>query len=226
MQEQLNDHSGTMVALEHLAGLRRPADSSEAHWLYRRALSLASELDDRKTEARIRNSLAVLAWQNEDMGEAEKQYRMAAALLRRDQNRQELGVVLNGLGAVLTQLEQPDEALKILEEALNSNRESGQGSAEADSLSALGSAARVAGDMTGSGSWYQQCVERRRELGDRAGEGWALLRLSEVSQEDGGQQRADAFAAAALAIGREICDKNLELLATKLQSADNMPKSK
>ena len=84
----------------------------------------------------------------------------------------------------------------------------------------LGAAARVAGDLTGSGVWYQHCVERRREFGDRAGEGWALQRLSEVSREAGEQQKADAFSIAALAIGREIGDKELESLASKLQSPD------
>jgi len=220
MQERLGDRPGTMEALERLASLRRTTDRSEAHWLYRRALSLATELEDAETEARIRNSLAVLAWQSGELDEAEKQYSMAAALLRRNQNRQELGVVLNGLGAVLTKLDRTSEALKILEEALATNREYGQESAEADSLAALGAAARIVGDLTGSGDWYQHCVERRREFGDRAGEGWALQRLSEVSREAGEKQKADAFSIAALAIGREIGDKELESLASKLQSPD------
>ena len=220
MQERLGDRPGTMDALEHLAGLRRTTDRSEAHWFYRRALSLATELEDPETEARIRNSLAVLAWQSGELDEAEKQYSMAATLLRRNQNRQELGVVLNGLGAILSKQDRTSEALKILEEALTTNREYGQDSAEADSLAALGAAARIAGDLTGSGVWYQQCVERRREFGDRAGEGWALQRLSEVSREAGEQQKADAFSIAALAIGREIGDKELESLASNLQSSD------
>jgi tetratricopeptide (TPR) repeat protein len=153
MQERLGDRPGMMNALERLASLRRTTDRSEAHWLYRRALSLATELEDPETEARIRNSLAVLAWQSGDLDEAEKQYNMAAALLRRNQNRQELGVVLNGLGAVLTKLDRTSEALKILEEALATNREYGQDSAEADSLAALGAAARNADDLTVSADW-------------------------------------------------------------------------
>ncbi len=127
---------------------------------------------------------------------------------------------MNGLGAVLTKLDRTSEALKIVEEALGTNRQYGQESAEADSLAALGAAARIAGDLTGSGDWYQKCVERRREFGDRAGEGWALQRLSEVSREAGEKLTADAFSIAALAIGREIGDKELESLASKLRSPD------
>ncbi len=225
MQERLGNHLGAMVALERLASLRRASDRSEAHWLYRRALSFAAELEDRETESRIRNSLAILAWQGGDLEEAEKHYSKAAALLRRDQDKQELGVVLNGLGAVLTKQGRTTEALEILQEALATNREHEQDGAEADSLAALGAAARIAGDLTGSSSWYQDCVERRRSLGDRAGEGWALHRLSEVSREEGERLKADAFSAAALAIGREIGDKDLESLASKVQSAENMPKT-
>lgn len=160
LRERLGDRQGTMVALERLASLRRTTDQSESHWLYRRALSFATELRDKETEARIRNSLAVLAWQGGELDEAEKQYGMAAAIIRRDQNTQEVGVVLNGLGVVLTKL-------------------------------------------------------------DRAGEGWALQRLSEVSREAGERQKADAYSAAAMAIGREIGDKELESLASKLQSPDH-----
>ena len=218
LQERLGDRQGTMVALERLASLRRATDQSESHWLYRRALSFATELSDKATEARIRNSLAVLAWQGGELGEAEKQYGMAAAIIRRDQNTQELGVVLNGLGVVLTKQDRATEALKILKEALETNREYEQDGAEADSLSALGAATRITGDLEKSSNWYQDCVECRRKLGDRAGEGWALQRLSEVSQESGDQQKADAFSAAALAIAREIGDEDLKSVARKLQS--------
>ncbi len=140
-------------------------------------------------------------------------------MIRHDQNKDELGVVLNGLGAVLIKQNKASEARKILSEALASNREFEQAGAEADSLAALGAAARTAGDLTDASSWYQQCVERRRDLGDRAGEGWALQRLSEVSRETGEIPQADAFAAAALAVGREIGDKSLVTLASELQSS-------
>jgi serine/threonine protein kinase/tetratricopeptide (TPR) repeat protein len=218
LQERLGDRHGTMLALERLASLRRAADRSESHWLFRRALSLATELHDSETEARIRNSLALLAWQSGEIEEAEKQYGKAASLLRANQDKQELGVVLNGLGAILTQQGRAAEALSVLQEALASNRENGRDGPEGDSLSALGAAARVAGDLAGSSQWYQHCVEKRRQLGDRAGEGWALQRLSEVSEAAGQHQQASAFSAAALAIGRETGDKELESLASELQS--------
>jgi serine/threonine protein kinase/tetratricopeptide (TPR) repeat protein len=218
LQEQLGDRPGAMAALERLAGLRRPADRSESHWLNRRALAIATELEDKETEARVRNSLAVFAWQGGELDEAEKQYRRAAVLIRREQNKDELGVVLNGLGAVLLKQNRVAEAGKILDEALATNREFGQDGAEADSLAALGAAARAAGELAAASTWYQQCVERRRSLGDRAGEGWALQRMSEVSQEAGEMEQAGAFSAAALAIGRETGDKVLESLASELQS--------
>jgi hypothetical protein len=63
-------------------------------------------------------------------------------------------------------------------------------------------------------------VELRRDLEDRVGEGWALQRLSEVSREAGEQQTADAYSAAALAIGREVGDRSLESLAAKVQLPD------
>jgi hypothetical protein len=67
---------------------------------------------------------------------------------------------------------------------------------------------------------YHQCLEKRRELGDRAGEGWALQRLSELSRRAGAGERADAFTAAALAIAREIRDPELQALC-RATSPDN-----
>jgi predicted ATPase len=221
MQERVGDRQGTMTAFERLASLRRAADPSESHWLFRRALSLSTEAGDSEAEARIRNSLALLAWQSGEFDEAEKQYRKAASILRRAPHKEELGIVLNGLGAVLTKQDRANEALKILKEALATNREYRQEGAEADSLSALGAAARACGGLADSAKWYQECVNCRRKLGDRAGEGWALQRLSEVSLATGEQQQALAFASAALAIGREIGDKQLESLASELQSSDS-----
>jgi serine/threonine protein kinase/tetratricopeptide (TPR) repeat protein len=225
LQERLGDKVAVMAALERLAGLRRHADRSESHWMFRRALSLACELNDKWTEARIRNSLALLAWQFGELAESEKQYSKAAAILRNEDDRQELGIVLNGLGAVLTTLDRPSEAQKVLEEALATNREYEQASAEADSLAALGAAANAAGDLESAADWYQQCVEWRRKLGDRAGEGWALQRLGQVSRQAGDRQKAGAYASAALAIGRETGDKELETLATGLQSLGPAPES-
>ena len=113
------------------------------------------------------------------------------------------------------------EALVVLEEAFAANREFAHVGAEADSLAALGAASRVSGDLEASCSWYQECVDRRREHGDRTGEGWALQRLSEVMRERGETQQSLAFSSAALAIGREIGDKALESLASELQSASS-----
>ena len=222
--ERLGDRQSTMAALERLAVLRRSADRSETRQLFGRALALATELEDGATEARIRNSLAVIAWQCGEIEEAEKQYRMAAALLRQGDNGESLGVVLNGLGAVVARQNRAGDALVILEEALASNRKHGQTGAEADSLAALGAAARIEGDLKDAGTWYQQCVECRRSQDDRAGEGWALQRLGEVSHDAGEWEKAQAFASAALAIGREVGDTDLESLASKLQSTDNTQK--
>jgi hypothetical protein len=49
---------------------------------------------------------------------------------------------------------------------------------------------------------------------DRAGEGWALHRLAELSVEAEAPERAEAFAAAALTIAQEIHDTELEALCT------------
>jgi len=72
----------------------------------------------------------------------------------------------------------------------------------------------VSGDLTQAYEWYQQCLDKRRVAEDRAGEGWALHRLAELSVEAEAPERAEAFAAAALTIAQEIHDTELEALCT------------
>ena len=111
----------------------------------------------------------------------------------------------SGLGAVLTRQDRGDEALKVLGEALATNREYDQQGAEADSLSALGAAALGAGELEESNDWYQRCVEQRRKLGDRAGEGWAFL-YEHINLSDGigagdSVSRGQAIGTSAITVG-------------------------
>jgi len=213
IRESVGDAPGAMEAAEHEARLVLQ-DPAAATALYEQGLQIAVALADVEAEARIRNSLALLAWRGGRLEEAAEQYRLANQSLSTSEGRRGRGVVLNGLGAVLSALGRHDEARDVLLEALDANQADEDPAREADSLSALGASARTEGDLTRAYDWYHQCLERRRVAEDRAGEGWALLRLSELSVEADAPERALSFQEDARAIAREVEDTELESLCT------------
>ncbi len=213
----LEDGPAALEAAEHQARLYAgdPAGARDMLWS---ALGMAIELEDVEAEARLRNSLAILAWNAGDLEDAAVQYRAAIDCIEKSGDREGLGVVLNGLGAVLTRQSGYEEAEEVLTRALEANRAAANPSREADTLSALGALSRATGDAVRAYDWYQDCLERRRAAGDRAGEGWALHRLAELSAEAEAADRAHGFASEALAIAQEIEDTTLEKLCVGLDT--------
>ena len=220
LRAELGDNRGVLEASEHEAALFR-GDSVTSRALHEAVLTLAVEAGATPAVARTLNRIALQAWREGDLAEAERQYRAAATHLRGGDDPASFGVVLNGLGAVLAGTDQPDAARETLIEALEANREAGEIGQEADSLAALGAASKRAGDLTRAYDWYQQCLEKRRDAVDRAGEGWALHRLAELAEEAGTPDRASALAAAALTIAKEIEDVELEALCKQAGSKDH-----
>ena len=211
MRVTLDDRGGALEAAEHEARLQA-GNADTARQLQEAALDMATALGDAAAEARIRNDLAILAWRGGDLEGASSQYEAAAKRLRSDDERDGLGVVLNGWGAVLAKLGRHADAQSVLLEALEANQRVEDVAREADSLAALGASFRASDDLTRAYDWYDQCLEKRRAANDRAGEGWALHRLAELSVEAEAPERAEAFAAEALTIAREIHDTELEAL--------------
>jgi serine/threonine protein kinase/tetratricopeptide (TPR) repeat protein len=211
LRDAMDDAGGALEAAEHEARLVAH-DPAAAAALYERGLDIAVALNDIAAEARIRNSLALLAWRGGQLERAAEHYQAASERLVTMEDRRGRGVVLNGLGAVLSGLGRHEEAYPVLLEALEENRADDDLAREADSLSALGASARAGGDLTRAYDWYHQCLERRRVASDRGGEGWALRRLSELSIAADAADRAEEFAREALAIAREVGDEELELL--------------
>lgn len=211
VRQSIGDAAGALEAVEHEARLVLNDPEATAA-LYERGLMIAVSLSDVEAEARIRNSLALLAWRGGDLEKSAEQYRLASDCLSGGNDQQGRGVILNGLGTVLGALGRHAEARTVLLEALEGNRSDGNPAREADSLSALAASARTIGDLTRAYDWYHQCLERRRVAQDRAGEGWALHRLSELSAEADAPERAEAYRAEAREIAREVQDTELESL--------------
>ncbi|HKK92687.1 MAG TPA: protein kinase [Longimicrobiales bacterium] len=124
--------------------------------------------------------------------------------------------VLNGWGAALVRLGREDEAIEVLTDALALAESTDADARRGDALAALGSALRARGELAAAYDRYEHCRDARRAAGDRAGEGWALLRLAEVTLEAGSPDRARKLADEAAAVAGEVEDGRLQDLASDL----------
>lgn len=206
--ERLEDRPGVLRSLEREARSAGTTPERQRE-IWVAALQLVLETGDRKSEARIRNSLALLDWRVADLDSASRHYEIASGILAEEDDPSKLGVILNGWGAVLVKAGRLDEAESVLREALEANRTAGGVLGHADTLAALGALYRTLGRTGESESFYESCVELRREAGDRSGEGWALHRLAELAKSAGDGERGRAFGARALSIALEVGDGEL-----------------
>jgi tetratricopeptide (TPR) repeat protein len=216
VRKQLGDAPGTLEALEHEIRLRR-GEPEIIPSLLDEALALAQEAGIPTAEARIRNSRAIAAWRRKDLEAAEAEYREGLERLRQAGEEEGLGVVLNGLGAVLNHRSHPIEARTFLLEALDINRRRDRPGLVADGLVALAAGARSEGNDVQARTWYEDALEARRSTDDRAGEGWVLLRLAELSGAASPTEQTSEFLSEALEIALEVEDAELEAACRRLQ---------
>jgi tetratricopeptide (TPR) repeat protein len=211
--EVLGNPEDLLEAAEREARLRGDDPAARAA-LLDLALETAREVEDRETERRVLNSLALLAWRQGRLEVAATRFEAAAACPGAPEIPGVFGVIANGWGAVLTELERYDEAREVLLRARDANREAGDRAREADSESALGGVSRSTGDLTRAFDHYEACRDLRRAVGDRPGEAWALYRLAQVAARAGSDGRAADLYGAALEAARGTGDTELTALVT------------
>jgi tetratricopeptide (TPR) repeat protein len=117
---------------------------------------------------------------------------------------------LGRLGTLLTETGRPDEAVAVLEAALELSTMLGDGSAGATWLTHLARCAWYAGDMTGAIDRYTEALSATRQLGDRPLEAHILGSLGTLLRETGQQRRSLEYYHQALELskvaneGREV----------------------
>jgi adenylate cyclase len=121
-----------------------------------------------------------------------------------DEEAQALAQALNGLGTVLRQQGNFDEAKQCYEQALALSRKSGNRKDEAEALNSLGVTAFYQRNFADALRYHRQTLEIRRAIGDRAGEGASLLNLAQVVRDAGGYGQAQEYLAEALLIQQFI----------------------
>ncbi len=124
----------------------------------------------------------------------------------------ELADVLRRVGGAYLRLGHMEQARTFGEEALELATEANHGRALRGILSLLGAHDLAVGQLTGAAKYFERGLEVTRALGDRIGEGRALLNLGEVARLRGDFEQAEAVSRQALSIQREMGDRDQQAL--------------
>jgi predicted ATPase/class 3 adenylate cyclase len=175
----LNDHAGTLKALEIIGQLVRHRfnDPAKALKYFLEALRLSEKINDRRKQADLLNTIGIIEWNSKSYEEALEHYKKAFDIYIDLQDGVHAGLILNSIGLTLGRLRRHREALVRLREALEIHRRTGEKLLEGHCLAIIGDMNREIGEKGEALRHYQESLEIRREIGDRRGQGWMLYSL-------------------------------------------------
>jgi tetratricopeptide (TPR) repeat protein len=202
---RLGNASAEMRALEVLARAVPQVDGglAESRGHYEAALAIALEIGDRAAEARLRNSLGIIAWTEGDFPRALDEYRRALPLFRDVGDGEAVGLTLNSIGFTLLRLGRHDDAEAALTDAVDEHRTRANELLEAHARTGLGEVFESTSLFDDARAQYQASLDLRQAQGDASGAGWTLRRLARLAARAGDVGAADALARRA----RELADQ-------------------
>lgn len=189
------------------------SEYDEAEAALKSALTQARAVADQAGEARTLARLGMIAWRQGDYEAAEQAYHQALEVLGIDERfREEEAEVRYGLGLVYRRQGKYDQAQSQFQRDLMLNRLSENRQNEARSLDALGHVEHLKRDVEQAISFYQQALEIRQAIGDRAGVGVSLLSMAQGLGNVGDYGRAEPMLLQAMKIHQALNNRWWEML--------------
>ena len=150
---------------------------------------------------------ALQAYNTSDYAKALEKGREALDAARKSGNRQALGVILQFLGGVHSDLSEYGKALGYYEEALEIQKETGNRQGIAESLNGIGIVYSSLGRYEKALSLHQEALAIDREIGNRRGAGAALAEIGIVYSYLAQYEKALGCFDEAMAIDKEFGDR-------------------
>jgi tetratricopeptide (TPR) repeat protein len=214
----LNDHAGTLKALEKIGQLIRHHfnDPAKALKYFLEALRLSEKINDHRKQADLLNTIGIIEWNSRSYEEALEHYKKAFDIYTDLQDGVHAGLILNSIGLTLGRLRRHGEALVRLREALEIHRRTGEKLLEGHCLAIIGDINRENGEKGEALRHYQESLEIRREIGDLRGQGWMLYSLGLTYAGQDLHEPARSCLLQARAIAQDYADAELS------QACDNL----
>ncbi|MEE8110889.1 MAG: tetratricopeptide repeat protein [bacterium] len=167
-------------------------------------------LDSGTDSARALNLLGLTFHMQGFEPEAETRLREAAEMA--GVSPLDRAMLLTNLGLVSTYRRAPDDALGYYGQALEIQRQEGDGGAQAQTLSRMGRLCRAKHSLNESSKYHHEALEIWRQLEDRSKEALELRLLAAVFREKGDFSEALDLSRSALEMNRELGDPREEAI--------------
>ena len=185
----------------------RQGDFTHARVLLDEAIELWVELGDRRREARARNTLALVAFDEGRMAEALDHAEAGLAIRRELGDRPEIASALNTLGGIHHFRGELEAAADALGECLAIREELADAGGAAVCLANLALVDRDLGELDRAVERLEAALATRRRLGDGLREAVTLHNLGLVRLEQDRLAEARSAIETALALARELGDR-------------------
>lgn len=204
--------------------VRSRGDHGQARELYLRALHLSRARGDRDTEARVHNSLGVLAWKNGEVDRSFNEHAQALAIRRELELPRELAASLNNLATVAIARGRWRQADELLREAGTLRAELGDGAGLASTRRNQAKLAYLRGDYGEAEGLMHESLALALDHGYASAEAAAFSLGAEIAARRGDPQtalqRIEAAAERYRAIGQHADATAARLTAAALPGAD------
>lgn len=180
----------------------------EAILLYDKALELAQNKGDRRTEGAILGNLGNAYAKLEELSRAIEYYKQGLNIARNIGDKENEALWLNNLGNIYKKLGETAQAIERFTLSLAIARKRGSKHFERSILTNLGYTYYLSGDISQALAAYTQALSIARELGDKWGEQDIFGQIGLLYQEVGDFFHALKSYADALNLAQEIGDKH------------------
>lgn len=195
----------------------------EAGDLYRQALDVAEQLDDRQAQARCQTAAGELLRKQGRYAEASTWLERARAGFEEVHDEVGVGQTLHYNGSLAAQQGNYVAARNLYEQSLEIRQKLGDKPNIANLLSNLGIVARFQGDYALARSIQEEALAIRRELGDRRAIAVSLNNLGNVALDQGDYAEARSRLEEAVALQREVGDR--AYIANALNNLGNVARA-
>ena len=212
LKRQVGDRRGEVAVLNALANLMRHGEQPlpQAFSYYRKALELATKLEDSESRAVVLNGMGLAYYAQGQLDQAQECFVQMQTFAQAQGQVDWEAIALHNLGSIAWTRGQLQDAEMLFRVALDLKRLQQDAQGQAETLNSLGLVQEGRGDWQAAEASYRQSLAIMQETGDYYGQAQVLVNMGNVVWLMCEYEQALAYYEQAQAIAGELGDIKLE----------------